>query len=287
MVDCLPCGLYRAVGAPAKPSCQTPVMKFAYLNAEHPIRFAHRGSRVLWPENTAEAFQGAVDLGYQYIETDVRMTRDGVVVAFHDASLDRTTNGVGEVSSWDLADLQRLDAAWWFDEGNGYPLRGTGVTVRPLGEVFDLWPDVRFNVDLKGAGMEWAVADVIKRHGREESTLVGSFFDRRIAKFRRITQGDVAVSAGPAAVLAMVAASRSRRTVRRSVAAYQLPFDYRSVPIDRKLIDAIHNADAHVHTWTVNESADMHRLLGLGVDGIVTDRPDILNEVLRERGHEV
>ncbi|MDX2342295.1 MAG: glycerophosphodiester phosphodiesterase [Acidimicrobiia bacterium] len=262
-------------------------MPIPYLSAEYPLRFAHRGSRVLWPENTAEAFQGAVDLGYRYIETDVRISRDGVVVAFHDSTLQRTTNGTGSVDSWDFDDLRRLDAAWWFDEGNEYPRRGTGVRIRSLAVVFETWPDAFFNIDLKGPGLEWAVADVIKRQGREHSTLIGSFTDRRIAKFRRITHGEIAVSAGPAAVLAMVAASRMGGTVRRPVAAYQLPFDYKAVPIDRKLIDAIHRSGAQIHTWTVDEPTDMNRLLDLGVDGIVSDRPDILNEVLRERGHDV
>lgn len=258
-----------------------------YLALEHPIRFAHRGSRVLWPENTAEAFQGAVDLGYRYIETDVRITRDGVVVVFHDPTLERTTNGTGPVDQWGLKELQQLDAGWWFDPVNDYPSRGTGVRISTLDEVFATWPDVHFNIDLKGPGMEWAVADLIKRHKREESTLIGSFTDHRIAKFRRITRGTVAVSAGPSAVLAMLAASRVGATVRRPFAAYQLPFDYRSLRLDRKLIDAIHRAGAQVHTWTVNEAADMHRLFDLGVDGIVSDRPDILNEVMRERGHDV
>ncbi|MDJ0498146.1 MAG: glycerophosphodiester phosphodiesterase family protein, partial [Acidimicrobiia bacterium] len=114
-------------------------MPVAYLDAEYPLRIAHRGSRVLWPENTAEAFQGAIDLGYTYIETDVQMTRDGVVVVFHDATLERTTNGAGPVDRWDFADLQQLDAAWWFGEVDGYPLRGTGVKVRSLDEVFATW----------------------------------------------------------------------------------------------------------------------------------------------------
>ncbi|MDJ0923689.1 MAG: glycerophosphodiester phosphodiesterase [Acidimicrobiia bacterium] len=267
--------------------CQTAAVAVPYLDAEYPIRFAHRGSRVLWPENTAESFQGAVDLGYQYIETDVRITRDGVVVVFHDATLERTTNGAGPVSQWNLEDLQHLDAAWWFDESAGYPLRGTGVKIRSLDEVFSSWPEVRFNIDLKGPGMEWAVADVIKRHRREETTLIASFVDRRIAKFRRITRGAVAVSSGPSAAAAMYAASRLGRSVRRRVAAYQLPFDYKSYPIDRKLVDAIHRSGSHIHLWTVNEAADMHRLLDLGVDGIVSDRPDLLNEVMRERGHDV
>ncbi len=262
-------------------------MSVPYLDAEYPLRFAHRGSRVLWPENTAEAFQGAVDLGYTYIETDVRITGDGVVVVFHDATLERTTNGAGAVNMWDFADLQRLDAAWWFNEPDDYPLRGSGVRIRSLDEVFATWPEARFNIDLKGPGMEWEVADVIKRHGREETTLIASFVDRRIARFRRITGGAVAVSAGPSAAAAMYSASRVGRTVRRRVAAYQIPFDYRSYPVDKKLVDAVHRAGAQVHTWTVNDPADMHRMLDLGVDGIVSDRPDLLNEVMRERGHDV
>jgi glycerophosphoryl diester phosphodiesterase len=258
-------------------------MVVPYLSAEYPLRFAHRGSRVLWPENTAEAFQGAVDLGYAYIETDVRITRDGVVVVFHDDTLERTTNGTGAVDRWDFADLKRLDAAYWFDEAAGYPKRGTGVRVRSLDEVFEMWPNVRFNIDLKGPNLEWAVADVIKRRGMEHKTMIGSFVDHRIARFRRITRGEIATSAGPASVLAMVVMSRLRRTVRRPVQAYQLPFDYGTVPIDRKLVDSIHSAGAQLHTWTVNEAADMHRLLDLGVDGIVSDRPDVLKEVVQER----
>jgi glycerophosphoryl diester phosphodiesterase len=262
-------------------------MSFAYLSGEYPVRLAHRGSRVLWPENTAEAFQGAVDLGYIYIETDVRITKDDVIVVFHDATLERTTNGSGPLDQWEFADLQRLDAAWWFDEANGYPLRGTGVRIRALEDVFNAWPDVRFNIDLKGPRLEWAVADLIKRHGREETALIGSFVDHRVAKFRRITRGEVAVSAGPSTVAAMWAASRLGRTVRRPVAAFQVPFDYKTLPIDRKYVEAIHRSGAQIHTWTVNDAADIHRLLDLGVDGIVSDRPDILNDVLRQRGHEV
>ena len=259
-------------------------MVVPYLSAEYPLRFAHRGSRVLWPENTAEAFQGAVDLGYTYLETDVRITRDGVVVVFHDETLERTTNGAGPVDRWDFADLQQLDAAYWFDEADGYPRRGTGVRVRALAEVFELWPEAHFNIDLKGPDLEWVVADLIKRHSMEHKTLIGSFVDHRIARFRRITRGGVATSAGPGSVLAMVTASRFGRNVPTRAQAYQLPFDYRSVPIDRRLIAAIHAAGAQLHTWTVNEAVDMHRLLDLGVDGIVSDRPDVLNDVIRDRG---
>ena len=188
---------------------------------------------------------------------------------------------------WDFADLQRLDAAWWFNEAEGYPLRGTGVRVRSLDEVFATWPDTRFNLDLKSRNLEWPVADLIKRHRREDSTLVASLSDYRTAKFRRIARGTVATSAGWSSTAAMLAASRVGATVRRPVDAYQLPFDYRSCPIDSKLVTAIHAAGVQLHTWTVNEAADINRMLDLGVDGIVTDRPDVLNDVLRQRGHDV
>lgn len=258
-----------------------------FLSLEMPLRFAHRGSRVLWPENTMVAFQGAVDLGYRYIETDVRISKDGHVVVFHDQTLERTTDGVGKVSDRTLDELRLLDAGHRYNPEQDYPWRGRDARISSLAEVFAEFPDIHFNIDLKGPGMEWAVADVIRAAGREDSTLIGSFVDRRIAKFRRITRGAVATSAGPTAALSMWSASRLGRHTRRPAVAYQLPFNYRSLPMDQKLVDAIHGAGAQVHAWTVNEAVDMVRLLDLGVDGIVTDRPDILNEVLRRRDQDV
>ncbi len=259
-------------------------MSVPYLSREHPIRFAHRGSRVLWPENTMYAFGGAVELGYRYIETDVRITKDRQVVAFHDPTLERTTNGTGKVADWYLDDLRLLDAAHHFNPESDHPLRGSGIGISPLAQILAEFPDVHFNIDLKAPGLEWPVADVLRKAGREDSVMIGSFIGHRTAKFRRITNGAVATSAGPRDTLAMWAASRRRRSVRRPVEAYQIPFNYRSLPIDEKYVEAIHDAGAQVHFWTVNEPQDMHRLLDLGADGIVTDRPDLLNRVLDERG---
>ena len=101
----------------------------AYLSHEHPIRLAHRGSRVLWPENTMVAFQGAVDLGYRYLESDVHVTGDGVVVLFHDGDLRRLTDGRGKVWEHTWEELSRLDAAYRFDPEGGYPRRGTGIRI--------------------------------------------------------------------------------------------------------------------------------------------------------------
>ena len=252
-----------------------------FFSVEHPIRFAHRGSRILWPENTMHAFAGAVEgLGYNYLEIDVRLTSDHVPIVFHDAKLNRTTSGNGRVVEHTLAEVQALDAAYLFDPDNGYPLRGTGIGISTLEELYGTWPDVRLNIDLKAPGEEWAVAEVIRVFDAEHRTLIGSFNDRRIARFRRITRGRVAVSAGPTSAASMYVASRRGRTIHRKIQAYQVPFDYRGVTIDDKIIDAVHRAGAHIHLWTVNEPDDMRRFIDMGVDGIVTDRPDLLNEVL-------
>lgn len=226
------------------------------------------------------AFQGAVDLGYRYIETDVRLTVDGVVVVFHDATLDRTTNGSGRVAEWRWDELRHLDAGWSFGSSDGYPWRSTGTGVVRLEEAFDTFPDVHFNIDLKGAGMEWAVADVIRNRRRQDSTMIGSFVGSRVRRFRRITNNSIATSAGPGTALRTWVASRARSTIRTEAHAFQVPFDYRSLPLDQRFIDGIHRTGAQVHAWTVNDEAPMRRLLDMGVDGIVTDRPDLLNTVL-------
>ncbi len=251
------------------------------------MRLAHRGSRILWPENTHHAFQGAVDLGYRYIETDIRVTRDGVVVVFHDETLERTTNGTGRIADWDWDDLKHLDAAYHFSpDGESFPLRGTGIGIPRLDDTLGTFDDTNFNIDLKARNAEWAVADVVVRAHKQDAVLIGGFIDTRTARFRRITKGQVATSAGSTTSSAMYAASRVGRSVKRNADAYQLPHGVKGVKIDQKLIDAIHEAGAQIHLWTVDEAADMRRYLKMGVDGIVTDRPDILNDVLRELAGE-
>lgn len=256
-----------------------------YFDLEHPIRFAHRGSRILWPENTWYAFDHAVgDFGYRYVETDVQMTTDGVVVVFHDDTLERCTNGVGKVADWRWEDLQHLDAGYTFTpDGESFPLRGTGIGISRLDDTFDRYQDLCLNIDLKADGSEWPVAEVIKRMGREDTVMIGSFSDMRIAKFRRITKGRVATSAGPRDSIAMYASSRVGRAVPARGDAYQLPYRTRGVVADKRLIDAVHRSGKQIHLWTVNERHEMEKFLDLGVDGIITDRPDILNEVMEER----
>ncbi len=201
---------------------------------------------------------------------------------FHDATLERVTNGAGLVREWRFEELGRLDAAYRFDPARGYPLRGTGVGIASLEEVLLTWPDVHFNIDIKGPGMEWHVAEVIRRLRREDSTLIGSFHEGRLFRYRRIMGSSIATSAGPFTAGAMWLASRVGRSLRSPVVAYQLPFDS-PARLDARLVAAVHAAGAQLHAWTVNSPSDMERLLDLGVDGIVTDRPDELTRILADR----
>ncbi len=255
-----------------------------FLSQEHPLRFGHRGSNVLWPQNTMVAFQWAMDLGLRYLETDIHATRDRQVVAFHDDRLDRLTDGRGPVWEHDWEELRTLDAAYHFAPECGYPRRGTGVGIPLLEEVLAAFPRCLLNLDLKQAGIEGLLAAELARLGAEERVLVGSFHDRRLNHFRRASGGRVATSAGPREVIAALTAARLGRPVVGAADAYQVP--ERSGPlrvvVDR-FVEAAHRAGKQVHVWVVNDPADMHRLLGLGVDGIVTDRADLLLEVLAER----
>lgn len=254
-----------------------------FFSVEHPIRFAHRGSRILWPENTLYAFERAVeDHGYRYLELDVHLSADRVPMVIHDRTLDRTTDATGLVSDRTVEDLKTLDAGYRFDPVGDYPLRGKRITIPTLDEVYRAFPDARVNIDLKQPAEEWAVAEVVKANRAEHRTLVGSFVDRRVARFRRITGGNVAVSAGPQMTARMYLRSRVGLPARAAapVQAYQVTDEYRGFTVDRRLVDAIHRSGAHIHVWTVNDPDEMRRMLDLGVDGIITDRPDLLNEVL-------
>lgn len=255
-----------------------------YLSHEHPIRLAHRGSRVLWPQNTVPAFQGSIDLGYRYLETDLHVTADGKVVVFHDDHLDDLTDGTGKVWDGEWARLATLDAAFWFDPEHDYPLRGTGIGIPLFADVVAAFPDALWNLDLKQRGIEQTVADEVARLHLEERVLIGSFHDSRIKRFRRVTGGRVATSAGRRETAGALAAATIGRVPGSPADAFQVPEGVGPLKVaGRRFVDAAHRAGKQVHVWTVNDPAAMNRLLDLGVDGIVTDRPDLLNEVLKER----
>ncbi|MDR7275919.1 glycerophosphodiester phosphodiesterase [Catenuloplanes atrovinosus] len=247
---------------------------YPYLDAPVPIAFAHRGGAADGLENTAEAFGRSVALGYRYVETDVHATADGVPVIFHDPDLRRLTGRPERVSQLSWADLASV--------------RVSGAAAVPrLDEVLHAWPRVRFNIDVKADGGEEPTVRVIEAAGARDRVLLASFSDARLARIRALAGPRVATSMGMRAVAGLRVASLTGRRMRlpESVVAAQVPVRYGRLPVvDARLVRHAHAQGLQVHVWTIDDPAQMHALLDLGVDGIMTDRLDVLREVFRQRG---
>ena len=257
------------------PRPQTP----RYLDTPRPLAFAHRGGayhpEIEGLENTVAAFRHAVDLGYTYLETDVHVTSDGVLLAFHDTVLDRVTDRTGSIAESTYAEVQ-------------HALIAGKEPVPTLAELFDAFPDARFNIDLKSEGAVESLVDFIEERRAWDRVLIGSFSGSRLNAFRRRTQGRVATSAHPLEVVAFVlspSARLARMLTRGRPLALQIP--HRRGPLtvaSRRLVRRAHTAGLQVHVWTIDDPIEMNTLLDRGVDGIMTDRTDILRDVLRVRG---
>ena len=259
-----------------------PVTGFAYLDEAAPggvLAFAHRGGayhpEIEGLENTLAAFKHAVALGYDYLETDVHVTSDGVLLAFHDAVLDRVTDQQGAI-----ADLT-------FDEVR-HAMVGGREQVPTLAQLFDEFPVARFNIDIKSAGAVPVLAEFLEQREAWDRVLVGSFSPARLREFRRLTGGRVPTSAGPldVALFRFLPSGRlADRLTRGRVAALQVPHRRgRWVIATRGLVRRAHAAGKHVHVWTEDEPDEMRLLIDRGVDGIFTDRTDVLKDVLIELG---
>ena len=257
---------------------------FAYLDAilDQPgsvLAMAHRGG-ALHPEipgveNTLHAFRHAVSLGYHYLETDVQATRDGVLLAFHDAELGRVTDTAGLIGELRAVEVDRAR----IDGLHGIP------TMAGLLEEF---PRARFNIDIKAAAAVQPLADLLERMRASDRVCIGSFSQRRLDAFRAATGGRVATSAAPGEVAAFAVLPSGRLAglaTRGRVAALQVPHRRGPMPVvTAGLVRRAHAAGAHVHVWTVDDPAEMEQLLDLGVDGLITDRTDVLKDVLISRG---
>ncbi len=306
--------------------------RFAYLDAPTPLAFAHRGAAPDGLENTMAAFERAIRSGYRYLETDVRVTRDGVPVLFHDATLDRVTDSSGRLAARRFAELSSVRVA--------------GLEPVPrLEDVLGTWPEVRLNLDVKITAAVEPLVTAIRRTGSLDRVCIGAFSDARLARIRAALGPRLCTSLGPRAALALWRASRwgwasrsgpdhhpdrrgyrfrsghpsgwasgsgppdpsewasgSRPADPSGQASDSGPLDSagwasRSGPadpsgraacripsVDRRFIVAAHRRGLPVHVWTINRPSQMRRLLDLGVDGIMTDRADLLRDLLVQRG---
>lgn len=226
-------------------------------------------------ENSLSAFRRAASEGYRYVETDVHTTRDGVVVIHHDPLLDRTTDGVGPIERQTWRQVRRANV-------------GGREPVSRLEDVLEELPDAALNIDVKSEAAVEPLVQTIQSTGALDRVAVASFSDARLSRVRRIAGPKLVTALGPRSAAVLRASVRMpllRRGGLVSGAMAQLPERLgRYTVVDRGLIRAATLAGIEVHTWTVDDPAQMRRLLDLGVTGIVTDRPDLLREVLLERG---
>lgn len=249
--------------------------RHGYLDAPAPLAFAHRGGAADGDENTAAAFARAVALGYRYVETDVHATADGVPVVFHDPTLRRVTGEPGRIADLRWADLASVRV-------------GGAALVPRLDDVLNAWPQVRFNIDVKSDGGVAPTVATVTRAGAGDRVLLASFSDARLSRLRALAGPTVATSLGMRGVARLRLASLHGRPVRLppSVVAAQVPVSFGRVPVvDRRFLAYCRRIGLHVHVWTIDEPAQMHHLLDLGVDGIMTDHVSVLRDVYRSRGH--
>lgn len=258
----------------------TPGVPHPYLSDEPPVAFAHRGAHgdeAGVGENSFEAFERAVQLGYRYVETDVHRTADGVVVALHDDTLDRTTDGEGVVSQRAWGEIQRLTVSG-------------GGRVPRLEELLDAFPDLRINLDCKDPDTVPFLVPLLQQHDVLERVCVGSFHHRTVTTLREELGDDLCTAATSREVRLVVAASAAPRRSRRALTfainadCVQVPVrDGRTRIVTDRFIETCHDAGLPVHVWTIDDASEMHELLDLGVDGLMTDRPGTLRDVLSRR----
>ena len=264
-----------------------PTLKTPYL-------LAHQGGEHLAPSNTMAAFAVAESIGVDFLDIDVHMSKDGHLVGIHDHTVDRTTNGHGRVDTYTLAELQTLDAGYHFQDLQGnYSYRGKGVSIPALEEVFNTYgAKYHLHFEIKDAYpkdgpslIEEKLWTLIQKYAMEKRVIVGAFQQKIIERFQQLSAGQVAVGAGTAEVAQFVVAHKLCIPGLYHQRSDVLEIPLRSYGInlkDRSLIERAHQLDMQVYYWTIDDQPTMQELIELGADGIFTNRPDLLKEVMSE-----
>ena len=256
-----------------------------------PINFAHRGGAKVVPENTIEGFHEGFARGGGVVECDVHASAEGAIVVIHDAVVDRTTDSTGPVAEKTVPELQSLDAGYRFstDGGMTFPWRAKGVTIPTLEALYQAFPEAPFNFEIKGrrSGIEGTVFRQIEAAGAMERTLVVSDNRGTISRFRRVSQGRVATASATVELLIywILHMLHLGALYDPPFQALQAPEKYKGIlpVVTRRFVRKAHDRGLRVDVWTIDDEPAMRRLLSFGVDGIMTDRPDVLTRVLNSR----
>ena len=264
-----------------------------YRNIERPLVIAHQGGDGIWPGDTMFAFENAVKIGVDVLEMDAHITKDRQIVLMHDEEVDRTTNGTGLVEDLTLDELKQLDAAykWSNDDGNTFPFRGQRIQVPTLEELFQTFPQMHYVIEIKLTRnpIDKPLCDLIREHNMQDNVVVASFHDEAMQNFRAICP-EVATSASRSEVTTFVLLGKIFLSglVAPQYESIQPPYDpaeSKNIPImTRRFIREAHAKNIAVEPWTVDDPELMKQYIEWGVDGIMTDRPDLMVEVLKQMG---
>lgn len=265
-----------------------PAAERAYYldDMNYPLVIAHQGGDEVWPGDTLFAYQNAAALGVDVLEMDIHISLDGVLVLMHDEKVDRTTDGTGEIESMTLAELKQLDAGydWSLDEGQTFPFRGQGITVTTLEEVFQAFPEKHMTIEIKksNASMVRPFCELIRKYEMQDKVLVASFYDDKIKEFRAECP-EVATSSAKQETTVFVLLSKAFLSGFYSpkFLSLQVPEESGGITVmTEAFVRAAHARGLAVEVWTINDKETMQKLISWGVDGIMTDRPDILMELV-------
>ena len=264
-----------------------------YENTRTPLLIAHQGGDGVWPGDTMFAFEKAVALGADVLEMDAHITKDGHIVLMHDEKVDRTTDGAGLIEDMTLDELKQLDAAykWSIDDGQTFPYRGQGIQVPALAELFTAFPQMRYVIEIKLTEnpIDKPLCDLIREYNMQDKVVIASFHDEAMANFRT-TCPEVATSASRGevtkfVVLGKVFLSGLVKPGYESIQPPWNPKDSKNIPVmTKRFIRESHAKNVAVEPWTVDDPDLMRQYIEWGVDGIMTDRPDLMMEVLKEMG---
>lgn len=264
------------------------------LQYDSPIILAHRGGSLIAPENTMVAFKNAAELGVHGFEIDIRLTKDEEIIVFHDEYVDRTTDGAGRVADMTLDELKLLDFGYQFlNEEQEYAYRGQGESVTTLKELFEQFPQMLINIDMKdspetyeGSLIPSKLWRLIEEMGAQHRVVVTSFFDEQIDRFNLYAQNNVALGAGENEVRKAYSAYTSQfgHLYHPRTDVMQIPVKSGVFPLDGAgFIHFLSKLNVPVHYWTINDKETMQRLLVAGAKGIITDRPDIAVQLLADK----
>ncbi|MDF2858965.1 MAG: glycerophosphodiester phosphodiesterase [Neobacillus sp.] len=264
-----------------------------FFENNRPLVIAHQGGELLAPSNTMASFKKAADMGVDVLETDIHITKDGHLVAIHDPTVDRTTNGIGSVADMTLEEIQKLDAGYHFKDLDGnYSYRNKGVYIPTVEEMFQTFTDLRIEIEIKDDNPPERIDEIasklwilINKYQMEDKILIASFDQAIMDTFESYAKGRVATSAGRAEVKNFVVTHKFflRNLYVPSVDAFQIPTEDSGFDLtDQRLIDGAHRLGMQIHYWTIDDPKTMEKLIDAGADGILTNRPDLLLDLLEK-----